>query len=109
MTTSILTAVSAAAWEARLVAGVEGTAVGLHVARRCVDLADLLAAALAGHGQAALISADLRDLDRDALGQLLTASVAPVGVIAPSSASACSSAGRAPQCGSFWTLMRSTT
>jgi MinD-like ATPase involved in chromosome partitioning or flagellar assembly len=83
VTTLVLTAVTTPEWEARLVAGLERPGSGLRVARRCVDLADLLAAAAAGHGRAAIVSAELRGLDRDALGQLLTSGVAPVGIVGP--------------------------
>lgn len=79
--TPVLTAVTTPEWEARLVGGLERIGSGLRVARRCVDLADLLAAASAGHGRAAIVEAGLRGLDRDALGQLLTSGVAPVGVV----------------------------
>lgn len=83
VTLTVLTAVTTPEWEARLVAALERTGSELRVARRCVDLADLLAAASAGHGRAAIVSAGLRGLDRDALGQLLTSGVAPVGVVGP--------------------------
>jgi MinD-like ATPase involved in chromosome partitioning or flagellar assembly len=79
MSISVLTAVTAAAGEASLIATLE-RASGLQVMRRCVDVSDLQTAALAGHGSAAFVSADLRDLDREALGRLLAAGVAPVGV-----------------------------
>lgn len=82
MSVGVLT-VTTAEWEARLVARLEHSAGRLHVARRCVDVADLVAAASAGHGQAALLAADLRGLDRDSLGRLRSAGVAPVGVVAP--------------------------
>lgn len=83
MTVAILTAVTGASWEAQLVAALEKGAGGVQVVRRCVDLADLLAAAAAGHGQAVVVSADLRRLDREAVGRLATAGVATVGVVPP--------------------------
>jgi len=52
------------------------------VIRRCVDLADLLAAAAAGTARAVILSADLRRLDRDALARLATAGVAVIGLVA---------------------------
>ena len=64
MTVPLLAAVSGASWEAAVVAALEGGEDGIAVVRRCVDLADLLAAAAAGTGRAALVSADLRRLDR---------------------------------------------
>ena len=61
-------------------AAVEATA-GYTVARRCADLADLLAAAAAGHGDIALVSADLRALDRPALHELASHGVEAAGVV----------------------------
>ncbi len=81
MTISILTAVTGASWEAQLVAALESSPGGLQVVRRCVDIADLLAAAAAGHGQAVVVSADLRRLDREAVERLAAAGVAAVGVV----------------------------
>ena len=79
MTRAVIAALDAS-WESELVAAVEGTA-GYTVARRCADLADLLAAAAAGHGDIALVSADLRALDRTALHELATHGVEAVGVV----------------------------
>lgn len=79
----VLTAVTGASWEARLVAALERQQVGVTVVRRCVDLADLLAAAAAGTARAALLSADLRRLDRDALARLAAAGVAVIGLYPP--------------------------
>lgn len=86
MSLTLLTAVGDPEWEAGLVAALDRTDVGVQVVRRCVDLADLLAAATAGLGRAALVSADLRQLDRDALTRLAVAGVAVVGVHAPDDA-----------------------
>jgi MinD-like ATPase involved in chromosome partitioning or flagellar assembly len=76
-----LTAVTGAAWESRLVAALEADHGSLEVVRRCVDVADLLAAVAAGHGRAVLLSADLRRLDREIVGRLVAAGVAVVGVV----------------------------
>ncbi|MGI8537642.1 MAG: AAA family ATPase [Mycobacteriales bacterium] len=81
MRVPVLTAVSDAVWEAELVAAFERGDLGLAVVRRCVDLADLLATAATGQARAALLSADLRRLDRDALGRLALAGVAVVGLV----------------------------
>jgi Flp pilus assembly CpaE family ATPase len=83
VTVPLLAAVSGASWEADLVAALERGADGVTVVRRCVDLADLLAAAAAGTGRAALVSADLRRLDQDALTRLALAHVAVVGLFTP--------------------------
>jgi Flp pilus assembly CpaE family ATPase len=64
------------------VAALDGAELGVTVARRCVDLADLLAAAASGQARAVVLSADLRRLDRDALGRLAAAGVATVGMAA---------------------------
>ena len=83
MTLPVLAAVTGATWEAALVAGLERTPTGITVVRRCVDLADLLAAAATGTARAALLSAELRRLDRDALSRLAAARVAVVGLHSP--------------------------
>jgi Flp pilus assembly CpaE family ATPase len=83
MNVPVLTAVTGATWEATLVAGLERTPTGITVVRRCVDLADLLAAAASGTARAALLSAQLRRLDRDALARLAAARVAVIGLVTP--------------------------
>jgi MinD-like ATPase involved in chromosome partitioning or flagellar assembly len=77
----VLTAVSDARWEADLVSALRGSDHGVTVVRRCVDLADLLAAAASGLARAVVLSADLRRLDRDALTRLAVAKVAVVGLV----------------------------
>ena len=79
----VLTAVSDAVWEEKLVAAWERGDLGVAVIRRCVDLADLLATAATGQARAALLSADLRRLDREALTRLAVGGVAVVGLVAP--------------------------
>ncbi|HEX6234955.1 MAG TPA: hypothetical protein VFZ63_17625 [Jiangellaceae bacterium] len=81
MAVPILTAVTGASWEAQLVSALDKAPGRLQVVRRCVDLADLLAAAAAGHGRAVVVSADLRRLDREAVGRLAASGVATVGVV----------------------------
>jgi Flp pilus assembly CpaE family ATPase len=83
MTLPVLVAVTGASWEAALVAGLERTPTGITVVRRCVDLADLIAAAATGTAAAALVSADLHRLDRDALSRLVGSGVAVVGLYSP--------------------------
>nr|WP_257907328.1 hypothetical protein [Janibacter limosus] len=77
MSVTVLTALSHT-WEGRMVEIVDRLP-GIAVGRRCVDLADLLAAAAAGHGDVAPVSADLRGLDRDALAHPGAHGVAVVG------------------------------
>ena len=57
--------------------------LGVEVVRRCVDLPDLPATAATGQARAAVLSADLRRLDRDALTRLGAAGVAAVGLVEP--------------------------
>jgi MinD-like ATPase involved in chromosome partitioning or flagellar assembly len=84
---TILTAVTGE-WEAPLVAGLERSAHGVRVVRRCVDLGELLSAAGAGLARAVLLSADLQRLDREAVVAMLSAGVAVVGLVEPGDAAA---------------------
>jgi MinD-like ATPase involved in chromosome partitioning or flagellar assembly len=80
VTVPVLTALPDAANEARLVEAFEMVGSPLRVVRRCVDLADLLAAAASGTARAVLLSADVRRLDRDALSRLAVRGLAVVGL-----------------------------
>lgn len=80
MTVPVLTALPDAATEARLVQAFEAQGSPVRVVRRCVDLADLLAAAASGTARAVLLSADVRRLDRDALSRLAVRGLAVVGL-----------------------------
>ncbi len=78
MSLSVVTAVSDR-WEGALVTTLErGT--DAHIARRCPDLADLLAVAGSGLAQVAMVSADIRGLDRTALDHLHECLVAVIGI-----------------------------
>ncbi len=79
----VITAVVDARWEAGLVSAFESSEHNITVVRRCVDLADLLATAATGTARAALLSADLRRLDRDALARLAAGHIAVVGLVPP--------------------------
>ena len=81
MTVAVITAVSGPG-ESDLVAAVESSA-GYSVTRRCADLPDLLAAAAAGIGEVALVSAELRTLDRPALAELAEHGLRVAGVVHP--------------------------
>jgi len=83
MAVPVLTAVTGAAWEADLVSELGRADHGVTVVRRCVDLAELLSTAAAGMARAALLSADLRRLDRDAISRLAVTGVAVVGLVDP--------------------------
>ena len=79
----LLVAVGAVEFEAALLAALEGPS--FHVVRRCVDVADLLSAAASHQAQGAVVSAHLRNLDRDVVARLRDANVVVVGVTAESS------------------------
>jgi Mrp family chromosome partitioning ATPase len=83
MTLQVFTAVTGAAWESELVGALDRDDHGVTVVRRCVDVAELLAAAATGTGQAALLSAELRRLDAAAVARLTAAGVAVVGLVEP--------------------------
>lgn len=81
MSRSVVTAISDR-WESALVTTLErGT--DAQIARRCPDLADLLAVAGSGLAEVALVSADLRSLDRTALDHLRECAVTVVGIYPP--------------------------
>ncbi|MGY2065216.1 AAA family ATPase [Blastococcus sp. SYSU DS0619] len=83
MALQVFTAVTGAGWESALVGALDRDDHGVTVVRRCVDVSDLLAAAATGTGQAALLSAELRRLDGDAVARLHAAGVAVVGLVEP--------------------------
>jgi Flp pilus assembly CpaE family ATPase len=77
----LLTAIGNPTREADLVAALGREAHGVHVVRRCVDVADLVATATAGVARAAVLSADLRRLDGETLTRLAVSGVAVVGLV----------------------------
>lgn len=81
----MLVAVGAAAFEAALL---EAAAHGrLHVVRRCVDVADLLATSTARLAEVAVVSAQLRGLDTTVVARLRNEGVAVLGMtVEPESA-----------------------
>ena len=83
MAVQVFTAVTGAGWESALVGALDRADHGVTVVRRCVDVSELLAAAATGTAQAALLSADLRRLDGDAVARLSAAGVAVVGLVDP--------------------------
>jgi Flp pilus assembly CpaE family ATPase len=83
MALQVFTAVTGAAWESELVGALDRADHGVTVVRRCVDVSELLAVAATGTGQAALLSAELRRLDADAVVRLEAAGVAVVGLVEP--------------------------
>lgn len=81
MSISVLLAVGNR-WDAPL-ATTLGRTPQAHLVRRCADLADLLAAAATGLADTALVAADLRGLDRSAIGTLHEHGVRLIGVAPP--------------------------
>lgn len=67
--------------EAALVTSL-GASRDVAVARRCADIADLLAAAAAGVGTHAVISSDVPGLERDVVDQLHRLEIAVIGIAA---------------------------
>jgi Flp pilus assembly CpaE family ATPase len=80
MSIPLLTAIGDPAVEGALVAAFDRPSLGVTVVRRCVDVADLLAAAATGTARAAVVSSNLRRLDRDVLARLSAAGVAVVAL-----------------------------
>lgn len=78
MPTGILVAVGAAAFEPQILAGVAHP--DLHVVRRCVDVADLLATAASRQAGVAVVAVDLRGLDAEVVAQLREDDLSVVGV-----------------------------
>ncbi|MFD6178675.1 MULTISPECIES: AAA family ATPase [unclassified Isoptericola] len=66
--------------ETEVVVALGAPGSGATVTRRCGDLAELLAAAAAGAGTVAVVSADLAGLDREAVGRLHGAGVRVVAL-----------------------------
>lgn len=70
----VVIAAGGSSWEEVAIREVESSTV-LRLARRCVDVADLLAVAHTGRAAAAIVSVDLPGLDVDAVAQLERAGV----------------------------------
>lgn len=79
--TTVLTALGSR-WDGPVVAALDGQS-GVTIARRCADLADLLATAAAGLGQVALVDADLRGLSLSDIATLEAQGVGIVGLADP--------------------------
>lgn len=69
-----------AAWEAPLVRELQHRALGVELARRCVDHGELLGVAQRDRPLAAVLSADLPWLDRDLVGELQDVGIVAVAV-----------------------------
>lgn len=77
----VLVLLGATSWEGPLVTGLAHPASGLAITRRCLDTADLLAAAAAGLGRATVLGADAPRVDADVVDRLHAAGQAVVGVV----------------------------
>jgi MinD-like ATPase involved in chromosome partitioning or flagellar assembly len=81
MTTPVLVALTGSALESSVVMALQRSErAGVHIVRRCVDVADLVAAAATGRAVAALVAGDLPHLDADVVAALRASGVEPLGV-----------------------------
>ncbi len=76
-----LVLLGATPWEGPLVAGLAHPASRVTIARRCLDTADLLAAASAGLGRVAVLGSGAPRLDADVLDRVRSLGLAVVGVV----------------------------
>jgi MinD-like ATPase involved in chromosome partitioning or flagellar assembly len=83
MSVPLLLAVTGAPWEADVVRRAE-RAPGIRVVRRCVDIADVMAAAASGQARAVLLAEDLPRLTSDAIAALHSRRIAVVAMVDPS-------------------------
>lgn len=79
----VLVAADGASWESAALGFLESSPE-FSLARRCVDVADLLAAAQSGGAIAALVSPDVQGFDADTVYRLIQAGVHPVAIGADS-------------------------
>jgi MinD-like ATPase involved in chromosome partitioning or flagellar assembly len=80
---AVLLAAGSADWEAEAVALLADPVQGVHLAQRCLDLADLLGAAATGAAEAAVVSDRLHGLDGDSIARLHRSGVRVVVVLDP--------------------------
>lgn len=76
----VLLALEGAPAESAVLAALSSPTSGVQVVRRCVDLADLLAAATAGTARVAVVTADLRRFDHESVVRLARCGVSLVAV-----------------------------
>ncbi len=81
MSEPVLVLLGPSPWEGPVVAGLAHPSSRLAIARRCLDTADLLAAAAAGLGRVAVVGADATRLDSDVVARVRAAGVAVVGLV----------------------------
>jgi MinD-like ATPase involved in chromosome partitioning or flagellar assembly len=80
---AVLVAAAGAGWEAEVLDRLERGGPGLVLAKRCVDLTDLLASASTGLASAAVLAVDLPGLDADSVATLRRDGVGVVVVGGP--------------------------
>ncbi|WP_344174755.1 AAA family ATPase [Kribbella lupini] len=83
MAVPVLLAVTGAPWEADVVRRAEH-APGIRIARRCVDIADVMAAAASGQARAVLLAEDLPRLTSDAVAALHARRIVVLALVDPS-------------------------
>ncbi len=83
MAIPVLLAVTGAPWEADVVRRTE-RAPGIRIVRRCVDIADVMAAAASGQARAVLLADDLARLTSDAVSALHARGIAVLALVDPS-------------------------
>src|SRR3954451_19458180 len=79
--TAVVLAAAGERWEAEALDRLERRGSGTVLARRCVDLTDLLATATAGLADVAVLASRLPGLDADSVSRLRTSGVAVVAVL----------------------------
>ena len=82
MSVPVLLAVTGAPWEADVVRRTE-RAPGIRVVRRCVDIADVMAAAASGQARAVLLADALPRLSSDAVAALHARGIAVLALVDP--------------------------
>jgi Mrp family chromosome partitioning ATPase len=88
MSTAVLLALGGAEFESQVVVGLQAERRDVTIARRCVDVPDLLAAAATGQAQAVLVSCATPHLDADLVAALRSRQVEPIGVVSAAGDSA---------------------
>ncbi|MEV6286031.1 hypothetical protein [Kribbella sp. NPDC051770] len=83
MAVPVLLAVTGAPWEAEVVRRAE-RAPGIRVVRRCVDIADVMAAAGSGQARAVVLAEDLPRLTADAVAALHARRIVVLALVDPS-------------------------
>jgi MinD-like ATPase involved in chromosome partitioning or flagellar assembly len=78
MTLSVLLAGAGESWESGVVRALQAPGSRLRLVRRCVDVADALATAASGQGDAVLLGRDLPGVDADAVSRLRADGVVPI-------------------------------